>query len=256
MGLCSPIPPGTRECEEDPSPHPPSTKWYQMIYRLEMSVCCREFPGSGGEENLQNNTFQGCFTTLRFKGCWFFSLSFTFTARFRKISAFWGFLQSNQVLPALLAICQDRKHSSSFWNTAHGGESMLTTLLTRICLRILPSVGVSPSQQYNRLQATWRTVEEHWIWPPPLIIPLFVTLFSSVSKHCPHQHIYLDQQVTPISNVPLAFCILVIEEPVFLVTAQFHSWMAHSSSCSQSKNNKEAILKWAIFPGYRVVTSC
>lgn len=32
---------------------------------------------------------------------------FTLTARLKYLSAIWGFLQSSQVLPVLLAICKD-----------------------------------------------------------------------------------------------------------------------------------------------------
>lgn len=63
-----------------------------------------------------------------------FLFSFTLTARFRKISAFWGFLQSNQVLPVLLAICKVRKHSTSVWITGGFAWKAYQNLLANAAL--------------------------------------------------------------------------------------------------------------------------
>ena len=136
-------------------------------------------------------------------------------------------------------------------NTPHLSKTMggFAWKLTRICLRMLPSVGFSHSQQYKRVQATWRTVKEDWIWPHLLVIPLFLIqeLACTVLINTIFHIIF-----TPINYIPLAFWILVIAVPIFLVTAQFHSWMAHSSSCNK-RNKNGAIPKCALFFCY---TTC
>lgn len=102
MRHSSPTLPGTREFEADPSPHPPWMKRCQLLHHLWRLVDYRGSPGS--RDILYVESFVKTPHWHRSRLSQFF---FTLTASLKKWSAFWGSLQSSQVLPVLLAICKD-----------------------------------------------------------------------------------------------------------------------------------------------------
>lgn len=117
-----------------------------------------------------------------------------------------------------------------------------------------PSVGFSGSQQYSRVHATWRTVRVMTTFEPDVtqllpfeILKHFRCFVWVLSRVCDDQAriiteiLTFNEWDTATKSVPLALWLSVIAVPTFLVTAQFHSWMAHSSSCNMS-NAKQITL--------------
>lgn len=142
----------------------------------------KSFQALGRGKIFKTIFFSVCCTTLRFL------FSFTLTARCRKISAFWGFLQSNQVLPVLLAICKDRKHSTSVWNTGGFALKAYQNLLANAALSwILPVTAVQ--QTAGNMTHCGGGLN---IWLPLVVIPLFLILtLQALSSSAQLSHLLL-----------------------------------------------------------------
>lgn len=105
-----------------------------MFRYLWMSVGYRGFPGSTNVSSIVTcHEFILYFMVMLFLlkteiylsslnsvsiGYWV--VMFTWTASLKKLSAIWGFIQSSQVLPVLLAICKDYR---KMWNCTAGTDT-------------------------------------------------------------------------------------------------------------------------------------